>query len=1590
MVTVVLLADRLAEDSRSGLLAELRRKFSGLRQKESLVVLGVRGSFVTPFAPTRHFAALERQLLEFFNEPPVEDLAEVRAARLYDLLLDLIPEFSGRWGEIVWAGMLPELEGERARRYLRARLARQLGLHRARLSLWPAQDAAWLPDTPPPEPNAKPYELEWRPAAAESGYAFRHVEVDGNQLEYLALAEGFAAPSISSVVRLEEAIAAATAPGAGAVQLGGLRAALSANPGDAGALNAGASLAERLQDHSTAAFFLSGLLRTSPADPALLRRYALAMAASAPPAIAEGALRAALRYLPSDAELLERLGRARLAQKAAPEAYELFRQSLANQPENTTLWWIAADLARELSLRPGEREALREALRREPDRVDRRARFVGLALEDGDGTEARDALNAVRTGIPAETALLAEFAGYWERLGEASEALLLWRRAIEADRLFEPAYLAATRLTAQLSQPEESLALALRGLEALPDSAGLHAAHASALQALGRTTEARHALRAASSRLENVPLARQAAELENLYGGASSLAAWQRLFELAAGLPQQEQKLVRERAVTAALRDGFASEAAGWLGLSGAGPAASATSAVALPGGVAALSYLSGIPGPSDPSRYLLHFARAVAQKAATEGDDRWRATVSQILEHYSRLAELRRFSQAAAQSSEIVLQLGSRQDQQRTRTILELLGYRLRTSGGNLRVDPDTRKKRSQRQTLAAAIDLDEAGMEEALEKRQNFVFRIEDDFAEILLGEKAWAELTARYPNPLGFAGMLMLDPNVARLYAGLAAAGARTAAVLAESVGLSRLARQYADLFLLYGPVLALDSRNVLHAPGGAEAEAAWTQLAGVSPKQGAAFLTVLLTKDNGLLLAFFSSMHGTSAARQRWFLRTPQRAQAFYELVRRAPEWRQGGRVQVRKSPILELFRELPLDASGEVQFPGGPQIWQVARGAGDLSRTSKLSQRAERARPAEAESLLVRLAQQRYEASNFRFSQLENLLAVARFESALGRELTPREALILSQQFARYEWALPFLSALPGLGERELEAFFTLAENWPDLNPAEQNLALGLFQIPIQLLSLLSRAGAIQPQDTAPLFLAFCNSTRTAASREVRAAAVMALLEGVEERLASHGQKKLTSALLDSLAGPAGSALGKRRRAEFQAVLEAQRIPSLDEVLHLLRAARAAAKDPDSARRASAEIDKGLTSLPVVDLPKGMKALARHRDLFALWQTRKLNELNRELLTRASRKKPNPKDLSRLAGALTAELAPWLELSLRGLIAGFYLRPDDLPVAEDPLLARKILYTGHSELEELLFPPPEFRSASEGAGSFCSGSLAGIAASAGSIAAAGRRVAHGAANAFEERQLGALRNALWWRVGASHLRAVHLSVLAGREWVVDASFHESQRELIEPALEGILSPERLSRVRTLLAALASRNAKPPESAWGRERFVSAWEEIWEQFSVSDLYWLGRARSHAPDSSPVWRALQQLPGSAHDGPAAEFGPLLLEHARSSVPRLEHRPPYEDYSNRLMPVSLAERLSELPLALACAIDEAGLPADSAGLLAEPLARRLFESLSVSDLSDFRSVLALWRRVDGPLIQELYREEAAKWTTDTRAANF
>src|SRR6185295_9132236 len=124
---------------------------------------------------------------------------------------------------------------------------------------------------------------------------------------------------------------------------------------------------------------------------------------------------------------------------------------------------------------------------------------------------------------------------------------------------------------------------------------------------------------------------------------------------------------------------------------------------------------------------------------------------------------------------------------------------------------------------------------------------------------------------------------------------------------------------------------------------------------------------------------------------------------------------------------------------------------------------------------------------------------------------------------------------------------------------------------------------------------------------------------------------------------------------------------------------------------------------------------------------------------------------------------------------------------------------------------------------------------------------------------------------------------------------------------------------------------------------------------------------------PWQSPAIRALREIAGH-NDGSrlawlGAEFDELFL----CSHPHLRVAPPYEDLEKEILPGKLAERSAEFKLYLAQAADRAGIPAAALGSLAEPAARYVFKRLDLTDLHDWRSMLAAYASLDIHVLEEV-----------------
>jgi hypothetical protein len=165
---------------------------------------------------------------------------------------------------------------------------------------------------------------------------------------------------------------------------------------------------------------------------------------------------------------------------------------------------------------------------------------------------------------------------------------------------------------------------------------------------------------------------------------------------------------------------------------------------------------------------------------------------------------------------------------------------------------------------------------------------------------------------------------------------------------------------------------------------------------------------------------------------------------------------------------------------------------------------------------------------------------------------------------------------------------------------------------------------------------------------------------------------------------------------------------------------------------------------------------------------------------------------------------------------------------------------------------------------------------------------------------------------------------------------------------------------LTRRAELLGALADGN----------------WRSVWRVATLSDQYFLAdrylERYPQDPWDSPATRALRRELARNDGSRLAMLGAEFASTFGCSHPHLRGAMPYEEYEKDILPFKLAERSAEFKLYLARYADTAGLSASALERVAEPAARAILKRIQLSDVHEWRSVLAGYAGFDGKAWEE------------------
>ncbi len=1108
----------------------------------------------------------------------------------------------------------------------------------------------------------------------------------------------------------------------------------------------------------------------------------------------------------------------------------------------------------------------------------------------------------------------------------------------------------------------ESLQAAARGLDAAPHSGRLYLLKSEALERQGRYFEARQTLRSAAGSVNDAALLARLAEMEDVSGRAAS-QAYKDLYLVRQKNAPNSPEAIRalERGFEVAVRDGDR-DAASFFNtrLRASGNAgfsvwltqrARRSAGANVPGGLDALAFIAhGHSGP--PQLFFAEYCRTVLNFTTSSNATERNRYLESIRNYFQRLAALEAMANRKGNDAEIVISVADRQTLQRSEKTLGILGWKLRVEKGAVRLEAGEKSAQANRQETASALALDEVGLQQALQARQKFAFEIKDETAPVLLGEPLW--MNTFFPKAKfngGLAEAITTDLRVARVYAALSTMSDRAVSALTAGSDLKTLVEKRADLLYRYGAAFALRSDRAA-VPGGLPAEPVWEKLVGIAPTHPNRFFHALLEKDDGRLLAFFATLGEVDTIHQRFFTRSAARIQRFYELFRDSMDLARGAVKQTRNSSFAEFLQEMPVDSEMHVLFPGGPEVWQLAKGnSSSVSRAAKMVRKLSRiTAPEQEDQILIRLAKTRYKdaLAQQKVSELDHFLAVVRIDSHRDTPLDESSALLLAQNYGLDKPVYPYFAMLTGLEEPHFQHFFEMVEQLRARPPLEINVPMGEIHSLIELISLLQQSGALDPKSAAALFDQVCVNFRkadtaagyTAASLET----VRSLLKELGARAAAGGADDVIQRKLIGEGGRVSFVLGgvphemdwcAARRSAFQKVLAEQRVTALQTLLDFYGHLQDLTQRQGSAIGHGNALDRLRGQLLSVELPKGGRSSLSGKIVLQFDQAR-IAELTARLKQRLAKKKVNPRDVEQLCGALQAAICPQVELALSGIVYAYFLSPDDLLVSQDPLLLRKHRFVTVDEL----FPASDLQTTAEGLGSLLQGGFADFPTAAGKVAFSGAEPPPNTAD-LAVAQMAAFRATDWNRLGERDLLAFGLRLRIAREWILHAGADGQLMLALQEDTAGLLSPARQGE---LLDAIA----------------VHDWEAAFRAVTLGDLYALSEKYllrySAAPWPSPVAAALRRISSEADSTRLRWLGPSAPDLLGCSHPHLQTAGPYEQYEWLLFPAKLAQRSAEFKFYVADFAGRIGIPPAVLNVIGQPIALQMVRRMHMADLRDWR----------------------------------
>src|SRR5580658_2898676 len=890
---------------------------------------------------------------------------------------------------------------------------------------------------------------------------------------------------------------------------------------------------------------------------------------------------------------------------------------------------------------------------------------------------------------------------------------------------------------------------------------------------------------------------------------------------------------------------------------------------------------------------------------------------------------------------------------------LLRILGFRMRGGCGSEVVLETVNATRA---FLTTDSGFPVPALEQALRTNRPFSYDYHPARLPVLFGTDYW--LSAKEKETSGFLDVLLSDPALCRLYLGISKLDRDTAEEFRKNIPMARL-KAYAHVLDFFGGMFELRDGKAL-VPGAPRTVAAWTELVGAPPDQGAAFFEKLIAKDDGWLASYYDALARIGGP-VREYLTEPARMQRFYQAIRGKVTSPGPARPVFRSNAdMMLLTTRLWIDPDGRPHVPGNLQVWKDLFASHPQGKyDAKLTRAAGSWKDAD-DVLEALFGLSRKAVEN---EPLKIFMALSDLDRYRAKPLTPATVDLLARNYHVYGSQYAIFNDAAAVSDKSIAQFMDTADELNHIkDPMLRADILGTMQSLVGLWQILSRSGSLPAAKADDAFAALL--TPFPGVRDERML-FDAGRDGVTLLLAatgSGGGEAPQARLLDLLAGAASPSDVESHTQivqEMMRILEAQHIVPIDDIFDL---ANHFDKLASGGKLNTALVNRFTTRIAGVPLARAtLSPIEKNALSFGYWTDKHVDAEHKLNLRAAVEKNPGEK-LRDLRGLL----APTLRDTLVAYNYAHYAPPGAQVLYTNPLFVRSHDFLGVQGTNHMWRVTEVFGSGwpSNGGGRLV-GSLSGLPYA----------LAEAEQNFLVPDQTQALiwgdlapqmiLSAViprWWNVTPSQLHWVALHMHYGEFLLAEAALDPEVRQQVLDALSAQAPPVRVRQVGVLLEngdVPAALNKVTPSELFVLASGLASGTEV------------NTKREPSPLLAEIRRLAAQSPQQInYQAMSAAFGtpkPTLANSYRPELLNLRTFPTLMGYSSRI----LAESWESNTLYWAELADETNVQPSQLNLRIPEWTEKLVEHIFASHLEDWPAVLRSLRAV-GDDVRNKTRQQA------------